>query len=208
MSRLAVRAHKGVLGAAVLLIAVAVAATVAWTGGSSDDRAPYRDPAAAGSIGLCDRSGHQRSSGSVAAKPFVWRAVGSTPAPAAYARSGRSATLYVFQPRAGVPADEWSGRMLTAASFYTRAAHPMAAATAADVALGDFLAGYPPQDDGFVQLRLYLSAPGLAPLTSQYDALDLKIDGTTWRAVNGRRLSCSTGSSVSFETVVHSSTHS
>jgi hypothetical protein len=206
MSGTAVRAHKGVLGAAVLLVGVAALAGVAWARGGSDGTAPYRDAAATGSIGLCDAHGRQVTSGSTGAKPFVWRAVGTTRAPAAYAGAGRTATLYAFQPRPGVPAHEWIGRRLTAGGEYTNPAHPMAAATAADVALRDFLVGYPARDDGFVQLRLYLAAPGQPPLTARYDALDLKVSGSHWHAVGGRHVSCTSGSAVSFETVVRAST--
>jgi hypothetical protein len=83
----------------------------------------------------------------------------------------------------------------------------MAAATAADVPLRDFLIGYPAHDGGFVQLRLYLAAPGRPTLTTRYDALDVKVSGSTWHTVGGRRVSCTAGSAVSFETVVHASTH-
>jgi hypothetical protein len=192
--------HLGA-GAAVALLAAAVGIVI-WARHGGNAAAPYHDPAAAGAIGLCDRAGHQVRSGSTTARPFAWLAVGATAAPAAYAASGRSATLYAYQPRSGVPADEWSGRALTAAGFYTSPRHPMAAGTAADVDLADFLAGYPARDGGFVQLRLYLAAPDRPALTSRYDALDIHVSGSTWNQVGGTRIDCSAGRSVSFETQV------
>jgi hypothetical protein len=75
----------------------------------------------------------------------------------------------------------------------------MAAATAKDISLGAFLAAYPAVDSGFVQLRLYLSAPNQPPLTATYDALDIKVSGSSWQVVGGPVVDCSKGSSVSFE---------
>lgn len=193
------------LGPAIVLAAVVVTILIAWRRSGGDDvKAPYHDRAAAGSIGLCDPSGKQVTSGSTATAPFVWRAVGTTPAPSAYSVPGSSATLYAFQPRAGVDPTGWSGQVLTAAGRYSDPTHPMAAATTKDVALGDFLAAYPPSDSGFVQLRLYLSSPDQPPLTATYDALDIKVSGTTWQAVGGAHVDCSKGSSVSFETAMDS----
>lgn len=200
-----VRGRVTLIGPAIVLLAALVTGLVAWLHRTPDDTVPYHDAAVTGSIGLCDRSGHQVSSGSTTTTPFAWRAVGTTAATDDYARTGRTATLYVFQPRPGVEPQLWSGRLLTAAGEYTNAAHPMAAATNADVALGDFLAGYPPVDHGFVQLRLYLGAPGLPTQIARYDALNIKVSGDTWRAVGGAHVNCASGSSVSFETVVQPS---
>lgn len=200
-----VRGRVTLAGPAVVLLAALVTGLIAWLRHAPDDRVPYHDAAVSGSIGLCDRNGHEVSSGSTTGAPFAWRAVGTTAAVGDYARTGRSATLYVFQPRAGVEPQLWSGRLLTAAGEYTNPAHPMAAATDADVALHDFLAGYPAIDHGFVQLRLYLSAPGLPTQTARYDALDIKVSGHTWRAVGGAPVNCAAGNSVSFETVVQPS---
>jgi hypothetical protein len=198
------RRRRIALGPALVLIVVVVVSLIAWLRRGDDTSVPYTDPAVTGTLGLCDQSGKQVTSGTTQAAPFAWRAVGTTPAPAAYTVPGSSATLYAFQPRAGVEPSGWSGEMLTAAGRYTDAAHPMAAATADDIALGDFLAAYPPEDDGFVQLRLYLSAPDQPPLTARYDALDIKVSGTSWRAVGGTSVDCSQGSSISFETEIDS----
>ena len=142
------------------------------------------------------------SSGSITATPFAWRAVGTSPAAKGYGGAQRSATLYAFQPRSGTTPDGWSGRQLTAAGLYRYPKHPTAAATGKDVPLSDFLAGYPARDDGYVQLRLYLGAPGRPSLVTRYDALDIRVSGQTWHSVGGARVDCSTAKAVSFETVV------
>jgi hypothetical protein len=191
-----------VVGPALVLAAVVVVSLIAWLHRDRSAKAPYTDAAVTGSIGLCDSSGKQITSGSTDSAPFVWRAVGTTPAPPGYAASGSSATLYAFQPRSGVDPTGWSGEMLTAAGRYADPDHPTAAATSADVSLADFVAGFPPVDDGFVQLRLYLSAPDQPPLITSYDALDIKVSGTSWRVVGGTSVDCSKAVSVSFETEI------
>jgi hypothetical protein len=191
-----------VLGPALVLVAVAAVSLIAWLQRDGQTTAPYTDPAATGTIGLCDRSGAQVTSGSTDSAPFIWRAVGTTAAPAAYAGPGSSATLYAFQPRAGVDPTGWSGQMLTAAGRYADPRYPTAAATGNDVSLADFIAGYPAIDHGFVQLRLYLTAPDQPPLTTSYDALDLKVSGSSWQVVGGTAADCSKANSVSFETEI------
>jgi len=197
-----------VAGWVVLAVAAVAAVSVTWwvrNGGDDAAKAPYHDPAATGSVGLCDAKGRPVTSGSIEAAPFAWRAVGTTAAPATYAGAGRTATLYVFQPRAGADPGSWSGRALTAPASYTNRAHPMAAATTRDVSLADFLAGYPARDAGYVQLRLYLGAPNRPENTSTYDALDIHVTGSTWHAVGGAAVDCRAGTAVSFETQVGSS---
>ena len=191
--------RRTALGPALVLVAVVVISLIAWLRRGDDTTAPYRDAAVTGTIGLCDRSGHQIRSGSINTTPFAWRAVATKPAPAAYSVPGSAATLYAFQPRAGVDPSGWSGQMLTASGRYSDPAHPMAAATDRDVALSAFLAAYPAVDNGFIQLRIYLSAPDQPPLTATYDALDIKVSGSSWQAVGGATVDCNKGSSVSFE---------
>ena len=101
--------------AAIVLGFVGVVATAPAVATASPTT-PYRDPASVGSIGLCDRSGHQVMHGSVTATPFAWRAVSSVAAPQGYGVDGRTATLLAYQPRKDVTAGEWSGDALTAAS--------------------------------------------------------------------------------------------
>jgi hypothetical protein len=186
------------------LLLAATAIVVVMVGGSSPARAsarPYPDVDAVGGITLCGQNGAQLTSGSIATKPFVWRAVGSTPAPAGY-RAGGTATLYAFQPRRGVDPGDWSGEQLTASARYSNVSHPTAAATYADYPLSTFLGDYPAGWNGYVQLRLYLSAPGQAPASASYNAADIQVIGGTWRLLDGGPADCaSAGRSVSLETV-------
>jgi hypothetical protein len=190
------------VGAAVV-VAVVVAVTV-WVrhGASSSTRVPYTDAAATGVIGLCDRHGHDVTTGSTKAGPFVWRAVGSSAATGAYAVAGRTATLYAFQPRPGVDPAGWSGQQLTASSSYTNPAHPMAQATTKDIDLADFLAAFHALDAGVVELRLYLGAPNQPLATQRYDATDVKVSGSSWRVLRGGPVTCTDGNAVSLETQV------
>ncbi len=138
---------------------------------------------------------------SLDAKPFIWRAIGSTGAPAGYRKEG-TATLYAFQPRQGVDPADWSGEQLTASSRFSLPAHPMAASTYADESLRMFLGDYPASWNGYVQLRLFLGAPGEGPLTDNYDAADLQVTGGTWHLLNNGPADCTTsGRSVSVESL-------
>lgn len=190
------------LAIVVLLAAAAAVVVVLVRRDPAPATAPYTDPAATGTIGLCSRSGHQVSSGSMTSHPVAWRALGTTPATGVYAAAGRSATLYAYQPRSGTDPAEWSGQQLTAAGYYAAAAHPTAAGTGKDTDLADFVTAYPAQDDGFVQLRLYLAAPDQAQQPLRYDTLDIHVTGSSWHAVGGVRVDCSAARSVSFETAV------
>jgi hypothetical protein len=199
------RVSRRRLVAAGVVVIVAVVAAIWWAThrDSSADHVPYGDSAAVGVVGLCDSSGKAITSGSTKAAPFVWRAVGSSAASAAYAGAGRTATLYAFQPRPGVDAPGWSGQQLTSSGRYTNVAHPMAQATGKDMDLNDFLIAYPPLISGFVELRLYLGAPNQPLLTTKYDATDIKVSGSSWRVVGGGGpVSCTDGKSVSLETLL------
>jgi hypothetical protein len=189
---------------AVVVVIGVVVAVVVWllNRDDSDNGVPYKDAAATGVIGLCDSHGKAITSGSTKIGPFVWRAVGATAAPAKLAAPGRTATLYAFQPRPGVDPSDWSGEQLTASARYTNPAHPMAQATAQDLALNDFLIAYPPRLSGLIQLRLYLGAPDQPLSTASYDATDIKVSGSSWRVVRGGTVSCTAGSSESLETLV------
>lgn len=180
---------------------IALLAAVAITGpAEASAPVPYTDAAVTGSLGLCDNHGHQITTGSTTTQPFASFAVASVAAPSGYTGTGRGAVLYAFQPIENVPADAWSGEELTDNSDYTNAAHPMAAATGGDPALQNFIADYPPKWDGLVQLRLYTTAPGRPMNSTSYAALDIKISGTTWQAVDGSAVSCTAGTAVSVET--------
>ena len=67
---------------------------------------PYVDANAVGTIGLCDQHDQPLTQGDVDTRPFVWKAVAETPAPAPYNGPGATATLYAYQPRKGVDPGE------------------------------------------------------------------------------------------------------
>ena len=163
---------------------------------------PYTDPAVTGALGLCDSQGHQITSGSTATQPFAALAVGSVAAPTDYTGTGRGAVLYAYQPIENVPANAWSGEELTDNSRYTNAAHPMSAATGGDPALQHVVTDFPPKWDGLIQLRLYATAPGRPMDSTSYQALDIKVSGTSWQAVDGTTVDCTAGSAVSVETTL------
>lgn len=188
--------------AVVVGFAGAVASASAASAASAAPATPYHDPAAVGSIGLCDRSGHPVTHGKVDTAPFVWRAVSTVAAPAGYGVDGRTATLFAYQPRQGVEAGEWSGEQLTSATRYANASRPTAVATREDEPLQSFLTAFHPQWDGLVQLRMYLGAPD-QPIHSQtYPALNLRVTGTTWHVVGASTVSCNSGQAISLESIV------
>jgi hypothetical protein len=189
------------VGIALLAPAAAVATAVTTV--------PFHDPDAVGTVGLCDRSGHQVTQGSTAAAPFAWRAVASTPAAASYGGAGRTAMLQVFDPMQGIAPSVWSGAPLTASSRYTDSAHPMAAGTGADDSLADIMSDFAPHWDGMFQLRLLLGAPGRQPLATRYAATVIQVTGDTWRVVDPQPAACTSGRSTSIESVLlpRSATH-
>lgn len=171
--------------------------------GASSSGPPYQDANAHGYIGLCDRAGHQITHGSINTTPFAWRAISSVAAQPPYNGAGRTATLYAYQPRQGLPAGDWSGDQLTASSRYTDPAHPMAAATGGDESLKGFIGDFRPQWQGFLELRIYLGVPQNAIDSLTYPALNIKVTGSRWRAVGGGPVSCSSaGHSESLESIV------
>ncbi|MFZ0324906.1 MAG: hypothetical protein WAN48_12355 [Actinomycetes bacterium] len=176
---------------------VAVALALAPAAGASNT-VPYNDPGASGAITLCDKNLKPMTEGYVDDRPFVWRAVGSEPAPSVYAGEGRKAQLFIYQPRKGVAPAAWTGNPLTAASTYSNPDHPIAQATVIDYALDPYLQSYPPRWDGWMQLRLYYIGTD-GPLSNEYAASDLQISGNTWKLVNGGSAPCDAGDAVSPE---------
>lgn len=168
--------------------------------------APYVDPSSVGSIGLCDQHDQQLTHGAVDTRPFIWKAVGETAAPAPYNGVGATATLYAYQPRQGVDPSDWSGAQLNIASKFSNPAHPSTAMTGLDHALSVFVAGYPPQWNGFVQLRIYLNAPNQPTFSSTYDSANIKVDGNTWSLVGGTTVPCAAGSADSLRQVLATNT--
>ncbi len=188
-------------GAGVSVIALLVMGAIAGPAQASNS-VPYTDPAVTGALGLCDSHGRQLTSGSTATQPFAALAVGSVAAPADYTGTGRGAVLYAYQPIENVPANAWSGEELTDNSHYTNAGHPMSAATGGDPALQHVVTDFPPTWDGLIQLRLYATAPGRPMDSTSYQALDIKVSGTSWQAVDGTTIDCTAGSAVSVETTL------
>lgn len=160
---------------------------------------PYHDPAVTGQIGLCDKAGHLVTSGNINDRPFVWRAVGSSAAPADYAGAGRKASLLIYQPRPGVAAAQWSGDQMTATSDYTNPKVPMSQATGQDFTLKEYLGEFKPMVEGLLQLRLYFGIPGRATWNSSYPATDIRITGNNWQVVDPASVSCTDGNSTSPE---------
>jgi hypothetical protein len=163
---------------------------------------PYTDTSAVGYIGLCNQAGQQITTGSVSATPFVLRAVSSQAAPAGYGGANGTATLLAYLPVQSLPAGDWSGEQITASSVYTNPQSPMAEGTAQDVPLQDFLQDYPPQWNGFIQLRIYLDAVNMEAYEVHYPALNLEITGDTWTAVGGGPVNCNAGSARSLAAVL------
>jgi hypothetical protein len=183
--------------AALVALSGAATASAATSSGT-----PYQDPSAIGSIGFCDRAGHQITHGTIGRAPFAWRAVSTRAAEPPYDGAGGTATLYAYQPRPGVPAGDWSGDQLTASSRYTNPAHPMAAATNGDDSLKAFMAAYAPMWDGMLQLRLFLGAPDQVTQSTSYPATSIQVTGKTWHVVNPVSVSCTSGKAVSLESIV------
>jgi hypothetical protein len=182
---------------AVVGAALAVAAVPAAPASAAS--ALPTDPAARGYIGLCDQAGHNVSGGSVDTTPFAWKAVASTKPPAAYQGNGENAALEIYQPRPGVPAAEWSGAQVTAASFYSTPAHPAVQATYADQSLRDFMHDYPPMVDGLFQLRMTYGKAGYGLYGEYYPATIIQVVGQRWHVVSGGTVDCAAAEGVSNE---------
>jgi len=182
--------------AAVVLVAASCA--VGAPGAAAASNVPFTDPHAHGSLGFCDKTGHEVKSGSMTVAPVAWFAVSSTPAPSGYANG--KATLYGYQPIKGVDPGNWSGEALTGSSTFSNAKYPMVQGTVIDRALGDFTGAFPPQSDmgGLVELRMTFNGPkGLYNTT--YPAAVLKVTQTTWTLVQGGGVPCNAGTAKSSE---------
>jgi hypothetical protein len=185
------------------LISIAVL-QFAGAGPSSADTVPYKDPSAVGSITLCDTTGHALTSGRTDFAPFAWRAVGSLAAKAPYNGTGRTATLYAYQPIQNVDPANWFGQNLTGSARYTDPGHPMVASTPADPTLASYLVAYPTKWGGLVQLRMFVGAPNNPTYFSTYNAATIKVTGDTWTMIQGGGGSCAAGTAVSDEMILPS----
>lgn len=189
------------IGIRVAGVLVGLAAAVIVASPAQAAGVPYTDAAVSGSIGLCDKTGHQVTSGSTEDLPLAWTAASTTAAPKGYNDAKAKATLYAYQPRKDVDPGEWSGAPLTASSFFSSPAHPMAAFTTGDKRLHEVLQIYPARWEGFVQLRLFYSAANKPALTQTYPAANLQVSGTSWHQIAPPAVSCSAGKAVSVETL-------
>ncbi len=185
------------LVAAMLVAGLSLAATPNALAGQT--AVPYIDVRATGTITLCDQVGNRITTGQITDVPFAWKIIGSTAPVYPYSESGRTATLFAYQPRQGVDPPQWSGAQLTGSSRYTSVKAPTAVATPRDPALTQFTLAYPPKWDGLVQLRLVLGGPGLPIQSLQYDTADLRVSGNTWTMLRGGSLPCSSGAAKSDE---------
>lgn len=178
--------------AAATLVALTVPVLAAAPAAAASP-VPYTDFSAKGSVGLCDKSGNAVTSGKVTDKPFAWFAVSSMAAPAGYGGTGRKATLVIYQPRPGAYPNQWSGDQMTSSSPYTNPRYPMAAASAEDFSLQDFIHAFPPKLNGLLQLRIYYGIPNMPTWTETYAATDIRVTGSTWKVVRGASVPCTKG---------------
>jgi hypothetical protein len=186
------RASVAIMGLGVLALSAPAQAATA---------VPYTDPAVTGSLGLCDAHGHQVTSGSTLDLPLAWTVASSAAAPSGYRDNKSKATLYAYQPRQGVDPGDWSGAQLTASSFYSNPAHPMAAFTTGDKRLHEVLQIYPAKWQGFVQLRMFFTGVNKVGFQTTYPAMSIQVTGTTWKNVNPVAVNCAAGKAVSVETL-------
>lgn len=175
-----------VIAGSLAVVAAAVVAAVQFAG----DDPPYDDPASTGLLTLCDARGHARTEGRID-EQLASVVLGSTTAPRLYDTRGAVGSLFAFQPREGVEPDEFSGLQLTGSARFASPKLPAARVLKTSTTIGDFAIAFPAKVDGFVQLRLLLSAPGAGTLTSHYDTADLQITGDTWHVVRGGKADCS-----------------
>jgi hypothetical protein len=184
------RGRLAVAAALVTILVVAVVVVLSRTH-SKDEKAPYVDPHAAGLLTLCSKDGKAVTSGKVKDRPFADVVLGKTGLPSGSHPEGAVATLFAYQPRAGVEPVEFSGAPMSASTGFTDTQRPAADVTADDWSVSDFVTAYPATDDGYVQLRLILGTAQDGTLSEDhYDTADLRVDGDSWELVRGGHASC------------------
>ena len=191
------RVKAAVIAAGTLTI-LGLAAVPAVASGA----VPFTDPSSVGTLGFCDKNNQPVTSGSIHDKPFVWKAVSDSPAPAGYLSKRGKGTLYAFSPIEHVAPGDWSPFQLTGSSTYTNKTFPMTAGTYGDPPLEWQVTSFPPVWDSLVQLRLYLTDIGQQPLVTKYPTAVIKVTGSTWTLVQGNRNpECAKGTALSAELV-------
>jgi len=185
------------VAAAVVGGVVVVAAVVLWrVNGEEDLTVPYDDAQSAGLITLCSADGKSVTEGKVDDQPFAAVVLGETALPSNLDPAGAVATLFAYQPRAGVGTSEYSGNALTAAAAFADPSRPAARVEENAWSIGDFVTAFPADDDGYVQLRLLLGTPEAGTLSDKpYDTADLRVDGDRWELVRGGTASCADATS-------------
>lgn len=179
-----------VVGAVVL--AAGAGGVAAWRARSAES-VPYADPASTGLLTLCSASGERITGGRVD-EPFAAVVLGATPLqPARDGSSSASpvATLFAYQPRPGVEAEEFSGTAISATYAYADPALPATLAGERTWSVRDFTTAFPADLEGYVQLRLLLGSPEAGTVTTSYDTADIRVDGDRWRVVRGGDAPCS-----------------
>ena len=187
-----------ILSAAAITGVLAGSPANAATAGSD----PLKDANVTGSLTLCNRAGQPMTSGRLTTAPFVWKAISSTPAPAAYRSGSGRATLTAYQPIKFVDPGDWSGGQLTGSSSFTNPMHPVAQATNGDGPLLNFVQAFPPHFNGYVEIRMLFSGVDQPSVIDSYPAAVLKVSKTRWRLVSGGGGSCSDGAGTSDEPVL------
>jgi LPXTG-motif cell wall-anchored protein len=181
----------GVLVSAGLLAVGAASPAIAST-------APFTDQYSNGTLTLCNYANQPITAGRISDKPFVWRAVSSSPAPEGYTR----AYLLLYQPLQYVDPSNWTGYQLTDVSTFSNKAHPIAQATYADNWLLGVTHSMPPHWDGLYEVRMYFTTPGQPEVSSPYPSAVIRVTGTTWTLETPENASCNSGTAVAVETLV------
>jgi len=178
--------------AATVLVLPALVASAAH----ADGNVPFTDEYVQGSLTFCDAKNNEVTSGTLDARPFVVKAVSSAPAPAGYNTDGSLATLYIFQPRKEVDPLDWSGKQLTASSYFSNPKHPMTKGIPADISIKGF-AQVAPLWGGFAEVRMYFTAVNASPHADPYPAAVIHISGKKWTLVSGGGTPCDVGTTES-----------
>lgn len=186
---------RQLVAAALSIGVIAALVVLLWPEDDAAHAVPYDDARSAGLITLCSDDGTAITGGDVDDRPFADHVVGASGLPSDLDPAGAVGTLYAHQPRGGVGPDEFSGSALTAATLLSDPATPVVAVPANSWSIADFVAAFPADQDGYLQLRLVLGTPAAGTLTeAPYDTADLRVDGDEWELVRGGSAPCTDAS--------------